>query len=211
MGSSAQSHCFITGALTFPLSVALLLTGADTFTQACQELMEELCLAARAFCDIFFVLGDTSGNGFSEAKHGNQMCVRYFLLLSVKVGLFSECHSLSSISKQHTTKVKTCPRKINVSIIYVYVTFSCFIFLSKMGCFPAFHRLTGSNEWNAHVWARFESIPAYLGGFPGKRACPPPLCGEISTELGQKVASSPVGERHSASSSKLIDSELIGK
>lgn len=43
------------------------------------------------------------------------------------------------------------------------------------------------------------AIPTCLDGFPGKRACPPPLCGEISTELGQKVASSPAGERHSAS------------
>lgn len=56
-----------------------------------------------------------------------------------------------------------------------------------------------------------ESKPAYLGGFLGKRACPRLLGGEMLTKLRQKVASSPVSERPSASSSKPIDSELIGK
>lgn len=82
MGSSAQSHFFITGALTFPLFLALSLMGADTHSHTnrlgadggivfdCENISIVQCFFSR----------DTSGNGSLESK-----CVASdFLMLSKK-------------------------------------------------------------------------------------------------------------------------------
>lgn len=86
--------------------------------------MEELCLTLRT------CLRDAGGNGFSEAQHRKQMCIWYFLLVSAKVGLFSEYQPSSSISEQQT---------FPIMYVCICVYKSCFIFLSKIGRFPTIH------------------------------------------------------------------------